>query len=154
MIDFTVASAEAVMIVGSKLYGSRHWPIIYRCILAPNGLCIVRVPPKKPFIFICLTRFCDTSGHKDAPISRPVLSGSVCIVKTSDKQVCMRMVTQVQAVLQFLGLQVSFKRFIWTPATWEVVPLISHKAGRQAGGLHVPAWQPGVVDQGRGSLRV
>ena len=41
--------------------------------------------------------------------------------------------TGLEAVLQFLGLQVSFKRFIWTPATWEVAPLISHKAGRQAG---------------------
>ena len=48
----------------------------------------------------------------------------------------------------------SLKRFIWTPATWEVFPLTSHKAGRQAGGLHVPAWQPGVVGQGGGTLRV
>ena len=40
------------------------------------------------------------------------------------------------------------------PATWEVFPLTSHKAGRQAGGLHVPAWQPGVVGQGGGTLRV
>ena len=32
--------------------------------------------------------------------------------------------------------------------------LTSHKAGRQAGGLHVPVWQPGVVGQGGGALRV
>ena len=32
-------------------------------------------------------------------------------------------------------------------------PLTSHKAGRQAGGLHVPDWQPGVVGQGGGALR-
>ena len=33
-------------------------------------------------------------------------------------------------------------------------PLTSHKAGRQAGGLHVPAQRPGVVRQGGGALRV
>ena len=54
------------------------------------------------------------------PISRPVLSGSVCIVKTSDEQVCVWMVTQVQAVLQFLGLQVSLNDSFWAPATWGV----------------------------------
>ena len=81
------------------------------------GFVIVRVPSKKSFIFICLTRFCDTSGHKDAPISRPVLSGSVCIVKTSDEQVSVWMVTQVQAVLQFLGYRLILNDSFWTPAT-------------------------------------
>ena len=32
-------------------------------------------------------------------------------------------------------------------------PLTSHKAGRRADGLHVPAGQPGVVGQGGGTLR-
>ena len=41
-------------------------------------------------------------------------------IKTSDKQVSVWMVTQVQAVLQFLGLQVSLNDSFWTPATWEV----------------------------------
>ena len=41
----------------------------------------------------------------------------------------------------------------WTPATG-LLPFNLYKAGRQAGGLHEPAWQPGVVGQGRGSLRV
>ena len=39
------------------------------------------------------------------------------------------------------------------PATWEVFPLTSHKAGRLAGGLHVPVWHPGVGGQGGGTLR-
>ena len=43
--DLTVASAEAVMIVGSKRYGSSIGLIIYQCILAPNGLSIVRMSP-------------------------------------------------------------------------------------------------------------
>ena len=32
-------------------------------------------------------------------------------------------------------------------------PLTSHKAGRRAGGLHAPDWQPEVVRQGGGALR-
>ena len=47
----------------------------------------------------------------------------------------------------------SREQFIWTPATWEVFPLTSHKAGRQAGGLQGPAWHPGVVAQARGSVK-
>ena len=46
------------------------------------------------------------------------------------------------------------KRFILDSGNLGGCPLTSHKAGRQAGGLHVPAWQPGVVGQGGGTLRV
>ena len=46
------------------------------------------------------------------------------------------------------------KRFILDSGNLGGCPLTSHKAGRQAGGLHVPAWQPGVVGQGGGALRV
>ena len=45
------------------------------------------------------------------------------------------------------------KRFILGSGNLGGCPLISHKAGRQAGGLHVPAWRPGVVGQGGGTLR-
>ena len=51
-------------------------------------------------------------------------------------------------------LQVDLKRFILDSGTLGGSPLTSHKAGRQAGGLHVPDWQPGVVGQGGGALRV
>ena len=50
-------------------------------------------------------------------------------------------------------LQVDLKRFILDSGTLGGSPLTSHKAGRQAGGLHVPAWRPGVVRQGGGALR-
>ena len=51
-------------------------------------------------------------------------------------------------------LLVGLKQFILDSGTLGGSPLTSHKAGRQAGGLHVPAWQPGVVGQGGGTLRV
>ena len=50
--------------------------------------------------------------------------------------------------------QVDLKRFILGSGNLGGCPLTSHKAGRQAGGLHGPAWQPGVVGQARGSVRV
>ena len=63
------------------------------------------------------------------------------------------MVTQVQAALQYLRLQVpsndssglrQLGRFPFNPSQgWQA-----------SGGLHEPAWQPWVVGQGRGSLRV
>ena len=59
-----------------------------------------------------------------------------------------------------LRLQVELKRFILDIRHLTLIgelggcPLTSHKAGRQAGGLHVPAWQPGVVGLGGGTLRV
>ena len=46
------------------------------------------------------------------------------------------------------------KRAILDSGTSGGSPLTSHKAGRQAGGLHVPVWRPGVVSQGGGTLRV
>ena len=64
------------------------------------------------------------------------------------------MVTEVQAVLQFLRLQVDLKRFILDSSKSGGSPLTSHKAGRQVGGLHVPTGRPGVVGQGEGTLRV
>ena len=45
------------------------------------------------------------------------------------------------------------KRFILGSGNLGGCPLTSHKAGRQAGGLHGPAWQPGVVTQARGSVK-
>ena len=59
------------------------------------GFVLVRMSPPKPLYFYLMVRFCDTVAHKDAPISRPVLSGSVCIGKTSGEQVCVWMVAQV-----------------------------------------------------------
>ena len=63
-------------------------------------------------------------------------------------------VTGLEVVLQLLRLQVDLKRFILGSGNLGGCPLISHKAGRQVGGLHGPAWQPGEVGQARGSLRV
>ena len=60
-----------------------------------------------------MVRFCDTVAHKDAPISRPVLSGSVCIGKVSDDQVIMWMVTRVK-VLLFFGYRLSLNDSFWT----------------------------------------
>ena len=97
------------------------WPIIiYQCILAPNGLCIVRMSPPILLYFSVLTDYMQHCGHKDAPISRPVLSGSVCIGKTSVEQVIVWMVTQVQAVPQFLGYRLILNDSFWTPAHWGV----------------------------------
>ena len=62
--------------------------------------------------------------------------------------------TVLHQLLSILWLQVDHKRFILGSGNLEGCPLTSHKAGRQAGGLHGPAWQPGVVGQGRGSVRV
>ena len=50
-------------------------------------------------------------------------------------------------------LLVGLKRFILDSGTLGGSPLTSHKAGRQAGGLHVPVWHPGVGGQGGGTLR-
>ena len=50
-------------------------------------------------------------------------------------------------------LLVGLKRFILDSGTLGGSPLTSHKAGRQAGGLHAPDWRPGVVGQGGGALR-
>ena len=47
----------------------------------------------------------------------------------------------------------SHKRFILGSGKSGGCPLTSHKAGRQAGGLHAPVWRPGVVGQGGGALR-
>ena len=62
--------------------------------------------------------------------------------------------TVLEAISSISSAQVDLKRFILDSGNLGGCPLTSHKAGRQAGGLHEPAWQPGVVGQGRGSLRV
>ena len=62
-------------------------------------------------------------------------------------------VTGLEAVLQLFRLQVNLKRFILGSGKSGGCPLTSHKAGRQAGGLHAPVWRPGVVGQGGGALR-
>ena len=74
--------------------------------LPPMGIVLVRMSSKTFYIFICLTRFCDTVAHKDAPISRPVL-------RVDDD-------SGLEAVPQFLGLLVSLNEQFWTPAHREV----------------------------------
>ena len=62
-------------------------------------------------------------------------------------------VTGPEVVLLLLRLQVYHKRFILGSGNLGGCPSISHKAGRQADGLHGPAWPPGVVRQARGSIK-
>ena len=62
-------------------------------------------------------------------------------------------VTGLEAVLQLLRLQVIHKRFILGSGKSGGCPLTSHKAGRRAGGLHAPDWQPEEVRQGGGAIR-
>ena len=52
-----------------------------------------------------------------------------------------------------LRLQVHINDSFWVSGNSGGCLLTSHKAGRQAGGLHVPAWRPGVVGQAGGTLR-
>ena len=52
-----------------------------------------------------------------------------------------------------LRLQVNYKRFILGSGKSGGCPLTSHKAGRRAGGLHAPDWQPEEVRQGGGAIR-
>ena len=62
-------------------------------------------------------------------------------------------VTGLEAVPQVLRLQVNHKRFILGSGKLGGCPLTSHKAGRRAGGLHAPDWQPEEVRQGGGAIR-
>ena len=52
-----------------------------------------------------------------------------------------------------LRLQVNCKQFILGSSKLGGCPLTSHKAGRRAGGLHAPDWQPEEVRQGGGAIR-
>ena len=52
MIDFTVASAKDAARLALCLVQLPAMALIYQCILAPNGLCIVRVPPKTFYIYL------------------------------------------------------------------------------------------------------
>ena len=52
-----------------------------------------------------------------------------------------------------LRLQVICKRFILGSGKSGGCPLTSHKAGRRAGGLHAPDWQPEEVRQDGGAIR-
>ena len=47
----------------------------------------------------------------------------------------------------------SHKRFILGSGKSGGCPLTSHEAGRRAGGLHAPDWQPEEVRQGGGAIR-
>ena len=50
----------------------------YRCILPPNGACIVRMSPPNHLYFICLTRLWNSWSNKDAliPEIAPVRMGN------------------------------------------------------------------------------
>ena len=61
-------------------------------------------------------------------------------------------VTGLEAVLLLLRLQVHINDSFWAPASGGC-PLTSHKAGRRAGGLQAPDWQPEEVRQGGGAIR-
>ena len=61
--------------------------------------------------------------------------------------------TGLEAILQFLGLQVSLNDSSGLRQLGRL-PFNLSQGWQASGGLHEPAWQPGVVGQGRGSLRV
>ena len=63
------------------------------------------------------------------------------------------MVTQVRAVLQYLRLQVLLNDSSGLRQLGRF-PFNFSQGWQASGGLQEPAWQPGVVGQGRGSLRV
>ena len=70
-------------------------------------------------------------------ISRPVLSGSVCIGKASDDQVIMWMVTRVKAVL-FFSSRFSVNDSFWAPANWGVALLpLTKLAGEWVARMHL-----------------
>ena len=62
-------------------------------------------------------------------------------------------VAGLEVVPQLLRLQVICKRFILGSGKLGGCPLTSNKAGRRAGGLHAPDWQPEEVLQGGGAIR-
>ena len=75
-------------------------------------------------------------------------------IKTSDEQVHTRMGNSSRGdYFNFFGYRLILNDIFWTLATG-LLPFNFSQGWQASGGLHEPAWQPGVVGQGSGSLRV